>query len=591
MSGIVGFTVSNGGGEEDTGKLTAMWNLIADASCRDTIGLHRDLHVFCAFDDRNASTESASHVGDDIAVWLDGEIFDFGASLKGLDSETNTAKLVAALYRQNGLEFFKSVDGIFSVVIYDRVRKQLHLVNDRYGLRQLYIWRSPDGGVVWASKVRAFLEAPGFRPRIDHSALHDFIEIGYLMEDRTWFEGVTLLPSASLFTWDIRARGATQQRYWWWDKIKSLNGRLNEDDIAEELGDRFVQAVERRARPNERTGLFLSGGLDSRAILAAMPNHSDPVHVATFGIDGCLDRVLAARAADVRGAVSHQYEMNEQNWLPPRINNIWLSDGQHDLMHMHGVEVVPLVRNHFKINISGFGGDGTIGGSYLRKDALDCPITAERAARFMGCNPDRLKIGGQYAALNKLDYYFLHNRVRRFLYGAVALSTPMGLPCRMPFFDNRLIEFVYSVPDTLRFGSRIYRKMLLRKFPTYFKSIPWQKTGVPIGYPDKFTKLIQYERRVRRKLSVLTGGMMANPYKSNSFADYDQWIRNDPARSFFGKLLDSPDALYQAYLPKETVKSCWDRHLAGMNNSQALCRYATLEIWLQQVFEGRLRPV
>jgi asparagine synthase (glutamine-hydrolysing) len=160
----------------------------------------------------------------------------------------------------------------------------------------------------------------------------------------------------------------------------------------------------------------------------------------------------------------------------------------------------------------------------------------------------------------------------------------------MPFFDNRLIELAYSLPDALRFGSRIYRKMLLGRFPDYYKSIPWQKTGVPIGYSDKLAKLVHYGKRVRRKLSVLTEGLIANPYSSQGYANYDEWIRNEPARSFFGKLLSNPDALYPAYLPREAVKSCWDSHLAGTNNSQALCRYATFEIWLQQVFEKKFRP-
>jgi asparagine synthase (glutamine-hydrolysing) len=303
-------------------------------------------------------------------------------------------------------------------------------------------------------------------------------------------------------------------------------------------------------------------------------------------MDGCLDRILAAQVAMVRGAESHQFALDGKNWLPPRVDGVWLSDGQYDIMHMHGIETVPLVRSLFDINIEGFLGDVVLGGSYLRRGTLDRPITVAQAAKQMGCDANKVEIGNQYSFLNKTDYFFLQNRGRRFIYGYIELLASCGVRHRMPFYDNRLVEFSYSLPDALRFGSRIYNRMLLHRFPAYYKSIPWQKTGVPIGYPDKIVKLIYFEKRVRRKLSSLIHGLVTYP----DYVDYDRWIRDEPARSFFTKLFSNPDALYPAYLPRETIKSCWDNQLAGKNNSQKLCRYATFEIWLQQAFEKKFRP-
>ena len=101
---------------------------------------------------------------------------------------------------------------------------------------------------------------------------------------------------------------------------------------------------------------------------------------------------------------------------------------------------------------------------------------------------------------------------------------------------------------------------------------------------------MNYNGVPRRKLSVWTKGILANPYASHGFADYDDWIRSESARSFFGRLLNNPDAIYSAYLPAETVKLDWESHFAGKNAAQALCRYATFEIWLQQGFEKKMRP-
>jgi asparagine synthase (glutamine-hydrolysing) len=579
MAGIAGFALLDTSRKTPRDHLT-MWRLMAEPL--DAARSFTEERIQCAFDNSISFSED-----DDVLVWLDGEIYGAGAETS---AHPNDAARLSELYRSNRLAYLPEIDGIFAAVIYDRTRQEIHLINDRYGFRQFYIWQPPGGGIVWASRLRAFLAAPGFDPQIDRVAVADFMEIGYMIEDRSYFEGVSLLSSGSHLALDLRTGRIEQQRYWWWDRIKPIEGPIDEDEIAERLGDLFVQAVQKRVRKNENVGLLLSGGLDSRAILAAMPAYCDPVQTVTFGLEGCQDRVLASRATAVRGAQSHQFALDSQNWLGPRIESVWLTDGQYDLMHMHGVEAGPLILEHFEIDMSGFGGDATIGGSYLRENALDCSITPERAAAFMDCSPDRLRIGDQYSSLNKLDFFFIQNRVRRFLHVAVVLSHSVGLPCRLPFVDNRLMEFVYSLPDALRFKSHIYRKMLLARFPQYFRSIPWQKTGIPISYSESRAKLIHLGRRIRRKLSKLSKGLVQDPFASQGFSNYDLWLREEPARSLFDELFTSPDALYPKYLPRETVTAMWAEHLSGKNHATMLCRYATFEIWLKQAFYGKYRP-
>jgi asparagine synthase (glutamine-hydrolysing) len=257
-----------------------------------------DDHISCV----SASlpfTRLQPHIAADLAVWIDGEIYDFGTLAGKINIPENVTVTVAALYRRHGLEFFKTTDGVFAAVIYDRERMELNLVTDRYGLRRLYVWKGRN--LVWASALRTFLVMPEFAPKVDPEALNDFMDLGYITEDRTWLSAVTLLPSGSIFTWDIRAHRGKEARYWRWDEIKLLSGRVDEDEIADELGDLFVRAVERRVRTGERVGSELSGALDSRAIVAALPKSDYVVHTLTVGQDGCADRLIAARAAAAAG--------------------------------------------------------------------------------------------------------------------------------------------------------------------------------------------------------------------------------------------------------------------------------------------------
>jgi asparagine synthase (glutamine-hydrolysing) len=358
MVGMAGF-LHNGGPQTASLSLNRMGELLGEGP---------KIRLSQPFLDGDGCCISASlsfvdrqpYIAADLAVWFDGEIYDFGEFKTDINLHESTTAIVAALYRRHGLRWLKRIDGNFAATIYDRARMQLHLLNDRYGLRRLYIRKGVN--LVWASTLRSFLSAPGFTPRLDPMAVDEFFDLGYITEDRTWFKEVALLPSGSILTWNIRANAGKDIRYWWWDEIKLLGGRLNESEVADELGNLLVRAVERRVRPGERIGLELSGGLDSRAILAAMPNHGEVFRTFTFGVEGCADRVIAARAAAVRGAAIHQFSLDETNWLLPRFRGVWFTDGQSSLMHMHGIEATEVESALADIVLNGFLGDGVLRG-------------------------------------------------------------------------------------------------------------------------------------------------------------------------------------------------------------------------------------
>ncbi len=584
MVGITGF-IHDGDQGAASILLDRMGDMLAEGPKLQLSPGYCDDHVSCI----SASLiflHLQPYVADDLAVWLDGEIYDFGELAGEIDTLENATAIVAALYRRHGLTFLKTIDGVFTAVIYDRNQMELHLVTDRYGLRRLYIWKGP--GPVWASGLRCFLPAPRFTPRIDPEALDDFLELGYITEDRTWFRDVTLLPSGTIFTWDIQAKHAKQRQYWWWNEIKQLSGRLDEDEIVDELGNFFVRGLEKRVRPGERIGAELSGGLNSRAIIAALPASLEFATI-TFGMERCADRVIAARAAAVRRVPNYQFSLDRRNWLFPRFKGVWLSDGQLDLLHMHGIEATALYRKLFDICFSGMGGDTIPGGSLIPgEDALDSPITTDLVARATGRDPHRVHVQDKYLSLSKFDFFTLHNRLRRFGYSSI-MTMSDDIQFRLPFFDNKFVQFAYSIPDAFRFQGRIYEKLLLRKFPKLFRNIPRQQSGQPIGTSETIRKIVNFTHRARRKVSRVSRGFFHEPFHLYPYANYPDWLRREPACTVFAALFDNPKAIYPEYLPRSRVEMAWTEHLRGWDHADELCRYATFEIWLQQTFEKKLR--
>src|SRR5439155_13014070 len=134
-------------------------NQQASAVTLDRIGKELEegpaLRLSPAFNDGNVCCVSSSlsfydakpYISADLAVWLDGEIYELNELDHDLAASESAASIFAVLYRRYGLAFLKLIDGIFAAVIYDRTRMEVHLVTDRYGLGRLYIWEGR--ALVW----------------------------------------------------------------------------------------------------------------------------------------------------------------------------------------------------------------------------------------------------------------------------------------------------------------------------------------------------------------------------------------------------------------------------------------------------------
>jgi len=398
---------------------------------------------------------------------------------------------------------------------------------------------------------------PNFRPVVDRAALDVFLREGFLTEHRTWLEHVEVLDDATVLTWDCRSHRIQRRRYWAWSEVKVLCGKLDERELIEELGRRFVSSVERRCTSEGRIGLGLSGGLDSRAILAAIPPSVGTIQAVTFGRHDCDDALLAARVARLKGAMHQVFELGQDNWLGPRFRGVWWSDGECDMRHMHHLGLSPRFRALFDIELNGYLGDATIGGSYLDDSRHD-------------------------------EVWKFRNRGRRFILLGPRTQGNF-LHVRFPFWDNRFLELAISIPPELRARSRIYNKMLLKTFPSYYNAIPWEATGAVISSPEWVIACMDLYRKIRYKASRAMELVGLRVSGSGAMTDYSEWIRREPARTWFGRILRSSKALYPEFIPSKQVHSELDRHMAGEDFVVSLFQYLTFETWLQQVFEGRWR--
>jgi asparagine synthase (glutamine-hydrolysing) len=174
--------------------------------------------------------------------------------------------------------------GMFAFALWDEPRKTLFLARDRLGIKPLHYAVLPDGHLLFASELKALLAHPDLPCRIDPCALEDYFAYGYVPDPKTIYRDVCKLRPGHWLSWQVGQRTPRQERYW---QLRfAARERLTVQRAAEELLERLDEAVTLRLVADVPLGAFLSGGVDSSAVVAMMSRRSAaPVNTCSIGFD------------------------------------------------------------------------------------------------------------------------------------------------------------------------------------------------------------------------------------------------------------------------------------------------------------------
>jgi asparagine synthase (glutamine-hydrolysing) len=225
-------------------------------------------------------------------------------------------EVVVHAYEEHGLDCVRHLNGIFAFVLWDERRRRLVAARDELGVKPLYWW-SDGRRLAVASEVRALIEAGLVEPAVDRTALDHYLACRFVPAPRTLFEGVQKLPAASTL---VCEEGGAPRVETWRTPPGDPFRDVPDDDLAAQLAERFADAVERQMMSDVPYGAFLSGGVDSAAVVAAMAQRApDPPSTFTIGFPGhggLLDeRGPAAESARLIGTDHHDTAMVETGFL------------------------------------------------------------------------------------------------------------------------------------------------------------------------------------------------------------------------------------------------------------------------------------
>jgi asparagine synthase (glutamine-hydrolysing) len=396
------------------------------------IGLgHRRLSIV---DLAHGQQPMASDDGD-LHIVYNGEVFNHPSLMTALESmgvqyrthcDTET---VLRLYARHGHAAPEQLRGMFAFGIWDSSRRELFLCRDRFGVKPLYYVHTDDGALYFASEIKALLAAEAVRPVLNEAALPDFLANHATSDDQTLFAGVRRLPPGHTLTW--RDGKVEIRRYWDLHFAPAAEADARPDaELVAEYTERFEEAVRLRLMADVPLGMFLSGGIDSAAITAAMSGMVDEP-IRTFSVafaEREANELRYARLVAERYRTDHhEVVVTPEQFFAALPSLVWHED--EPLAHPSSVAlnfVSRLAAEQVKVVLTGEGSDETLAG-YNRYRATI--FNARFGGRYESVVPAMVRAGvrGAVGALPR------HSRIRQKL-GRTFLTRSADLDTL--YFDN-----------------------------------------------------------------------------------------------------------------------------------------------------------
>jgi len=341
--------------------------------CKDNIGLgHRRLSII----DLGGGHQPMAN--EDGSVWIvfNGEIYNFQELkeellLKGHSFKTHCdTETIIHLYEEEGEECVRKLRGMFAFAIWDEKKKKLFLARERIGKKPLH-YTVFDGKILFASEIKAILQDPSVRRRIDHEALHDYLSLLYVPAPKTMFEGIQKLPAGHYLVCD--KEGVKLTKYWDIDFSRTVAD--SEEALKEELYNKLKEAVKIRLISDVPLGAFLSGGIDSSSVVSLMSELEDkPVVTNSIGFSvKAFDELKYASLLSKRYSTEHHEYVVEPKALEILDKLVWAYDEPFgDASSIPTYYVSKMARQNVTVALSGDGGDENFAGynRYMYSDAL-----------------------------------------------------------------------------------------------------------------------------------------------------------------------------------------------------------------------------
>ena len=373
MCGITGIFDSRRGGDVDRAALQRMndsqWHRGPDEGSLHVepgVGLgHRRLSII----DVATGQQPLFNEDGSVVVVFNGEIYNYQSlipELQALGHDFHTrsdTEVIVHAWESWGKDCVKRFRGMFAFALWDRNKQTFFMARDRLAVKPLFYAVLDDGRLLFGSELKSLLAHGDLRRDLDPLAIEEYFALGYVAEPRTVFRQAHKLPPAHTLVWRRGDARPTIEEYW--DVHFTGDNKLDDQQACEELTRRLKESVRLRMISEVPLGAFLSGGVDSSAVVAVMAGlQSEPVNTCSIGFDvpEFNESEFAKIVAD-RYKTNHRIEVvgSDDFDLIDTLARLY-DEPYADSSAIPTYRVCQLARKHVTVALSGDGGDESFGG-------------------------------------------------------------------------------------------------------------------------------------------------------------------------------------------------------------------------------------
>ncbi len=474
-----------------------------------------------------------------IVITVNGEVYNFKALRAQLGNSPFKSKSDSEVlihgYRKWGIdELLARIEGMYSFVLYDQKNKKLFLARDRVGIKPLYYSRVNEG-FAWASELKAFTEFyKNTKLEVDKTALYDYLTYRYIPTPKSLYKNIYKLKPAHYLEFDISAHRLSEKRYW---RLKVSQKTISLSKAASKVRYLIDKAVEQQLMSDVPIGFFLSGGMDSSAVVASAKKFSNHLNTYSIGFDVKEhDETHFAKLIADKFKTNHLRSEIAVKQVSKNFNKIrdWYDEPFADTSAFPVEKVSRLAKVSSTVVLTGDGGDEVFGGynwytqfrdgikHYVKENSTQLQrITNKLIAKNRTLELEfefytKLMAGltkkdkSRYRSLFDIpkhydDYWYFRKFYRKdlplftrlqymdfhtylpddILTKVDRVSMSVGLECRVPLLATDLIEFMFSVPEDIKYNNHelkgLMKYSLRNRLPSEILNRDKKGFSIPTG--------------------------------------------------------------------------------------------------------------